>query len=343
MWPFSLIYLVIVNVRNWLYEKQVFRSINLEKKVISVGNLTTGGSGKTPMVELLALYLKKRGMNPAILSRGYGRRTHGIVVVSDGEKLAGLPKIGGDEPALLARHLPGIPVVVARDRVIAGQWAINRYGVDILLMDGGFQHRKLKRDADIVMLDATCAWGNGRVLPGGPLREPLRGLRRADLIIWTRTDETDVDKKNKAKVLSLSRAPVLASCHKPKGWRSLVEEKIYSLDLLTHQKVFGFAGIGNPESFKKKIDQLGIQLVGFAAFRDHHWYSRKEIDWIIEEAARAGADAIVTTEKDGIKVSFPIETEIPGYALMIELEIIDGIEQMNLFLDSVCESNGGGI
>jgi len=328
----SLLYRQTIKLRDRLYDTGVFKGRKLPGKVISIGNITVGGTGKTPMVILLANMLKKQGYLPAILSRGYGgKKKSPVNVVSDGAHLLMGYMEAGDEPVLSAKSVPGIPVLTGPKRILTGEFALETMGADVLILDDGFQHRRLGRDIDIVLLDAARPFGNGRLLPRGPLRESTEALKRADIIVWTGGDN-DMDEKygyDGVPPRSLTSvcpwcdsAPVFRGYHRPKYLTQAATGKTYPPEYLNGKKVCAFAGIGSPESFRKTLESLGGRVVAFIPFPDHHHYHRKDITVIRGTAAGSTAETIVTTEKDGIKLAeFPSFLE-DIFFLHIEMEIV---------------------
>jgi tetraacyldisaccharide 4'-kinase len=288
--------------RNHLYDREILRQERLPRPVISVGNLTVGGTGKTPTVILLANLLKGAGRRPAILSRGYGGNAKAPVnVVSDGNRTILGWREAGDEPVLIARSAPGVPVLTGPKRILTGRAAVERLGADLLILDDAFQHRALFRDLDIVLLDAAHPFGNGRLLPGGPLREPPASLARAHIFIRTGAEKDPTEPFG-----GDSDLPSFRGIHRPQG---LVEGKtgrILPPDSLQGIKVCAFAGIGRPEAFRTSLVALGAEVVSFRGFPDHHPYGPQELDDLRRLAGTTGADRIVTTEKDGVRLSdFP--------------------------------------
>jgi tetraacyldisaccharide 4'-kinase len=297
----SLPYGGIVAARNCLYDRGVFKQRKLPRPVISVGNLTAGGTGKTPTVIHIAHLLKDRGYLPAVLSRGYGGSANAPVnVVSDGNRIRMGWREAGDEPILIARAAPGIPVLTGSRRLLTGRAAVETFGADVLILDDAFQHRSLFRDIDIVLLDAARPFGNGFLLPRGPLREPTDSLRRADILLRTG------DAENGESLREAASLPSFRAIHKPQGLVAGGTERIETVAALLGQKVFAFAGIGSPEAFRRSLMELGAAVVGFRAFPDHHPYDLSDIENIRRLAAGSGAVRIVTTEKDGIRLAdFP--------------------------------------
>ncbi len=297
----SLPYRSSVAARNRLYDRGLLRQEKLPCPVVSVGNLTVGGTGKTPTVILLATMLREKGRRPAVLSRGYGGSGQArINTVSDGKRILTEWRQSGDEPVLIAGAVPGVPVLTGPRRILTGRVAVERFGADVLILDDAFQHRALFRDLDIVMLDAARPFGNGCLLPRGPLREPQEALHRAHLLI--RTGGTGKE----APPQGVPPLPIFRGLHRP---RELVEAATgcaLPLTELRGVKVYAFAGIGSPEAFRQSLTALGAEVVAFRAFPDHHPYTLHDLEALRRQAGESGAGRIVTTEKDGIRLAdFP--------------------------------------
>lgn len=307
------IYGSITTARNRLYEKGVFDSFHLGARTISVGNITTGGTGKTPLVAYIAEHFAARGEVVCILTRGYGRQDpKKRVVVSDGKEILAKAIDAGDEPYEQAERLLGKSIVISdADRVSAGEWARKAFGVTLFVLDDGFQHRRLKRDIDIVCIDATNPFGGGHMLPKGLLREPLASLKRASAVVITRTDLVSEDQLAELRRKISDLAP---------GGEIFASANQLILDgSVLNNNVFAFCGLGNPKAF---FDQLAryAKVCGTHAFRDHHRYKQSDI-WSIESEARAaGADLLLTTAKDAVKLS-DLKFEIPYFTARIQLEI----------------------
>ncbi|MBN1541462.1 tetraacyldisaccharide 4'-kinase [candidate division KSB1 bacterium] len=295
LWPFSLLYAGVIDLRNALYDRGILRVHHLACRVISVGNLSVGGTGKTPTVQYLARRLQQHGKAVAVLSRGYGRESRGMVMVSDGQRMLADSRQGGDEPVMLAQTLPGIPVLVDRDRVRGGHFLEQRFHPDVILLDDGFQHRRLHRDVDIVTFCADSLWGNGFCLPAGPLRERRTHLNRADLI-W-------LNGKTPAH-FSLDRVPQKT----PRLFadyevEALVGQKSrWPVDILRGERVLAFCGIARPNRFRDQLRLLGVEIRVFRSFSDHYAYSLLDIEALEHQAAQFGCTWIVTTEKDWNKL-----------------------------------------
>ncbi|HQI48082.1 MAG TPA: tetraacyldisaccharide 4'-kinase, partial [bacterium] len=270
LWPLSRLYGRAVNRRNRRYDSGAAPIWRLECPVISVGNIVTGGTGKTPTVIFLARWLQKRGKRICILSRGYRRRSRGRVLVSDGERIQVTAAEAGDEPLLLAQQLPGVAVVVEADRVAAGRWALGMLGPDIILLDDGFQHRRLHRDLDIVTFKGLQDFGNGWLLPAGPLREDLAGLNRADLLWFN------------GPAAALRTGPLEAWQEKPQVEAGLAITGCNNMENRALEKTEGvrailFCGLADPEGFLQTARMTGLQIVRFFRYPDHHAYRYRDI------------------------------------------------------------------
>jgi tetraacyldisaccharide 4'-kinase len=288
----ALAFGVAVRLRNRWYDRPgAVRRAPLP--VISVGNLTVGGTGKTPLVACLARWLLAEGSRPAIVSRGYGGRAgRGPLVVSIGSGPLCPPEACGDEPFLLARALDGVAVVVGSDRWAAARCAATR-GANVVLLDDGFQHRRLARELDVVLLDAAAPLGSGRLLPAGPLREPPSALARADVVIATRTPRgATLEALEQLVRRHNPRAPLLGADHRIVGFVDVDGRPV-----VAPRSAVAFCGIGNPQRFRDDLLQHGIELLAFRAYPDHHPYAERELAELAELAERDGA-FLVTTEKD---------------------------------------------
>jgi tetraacyldisaccharide 4'-kinase len=319
------IYGKVMEARNLLYDRGVFDSFDLGARTISVGNITTGGTGKTPLVGYIARELAARGERVCILTRGYGRRDAGKrVLVSDGETVLVDAATGGDEPVELANRLIGKSIVIAdADRVAAGEWAKCNFGVTAFILDDGFQHRRARRSLDIVCIDADDPYGGGAVLPAGRLREPLANLSRANIIVVI---GSGLDNSYDGLSSELKRiAPNAHIFEAEKAVSKIVEiTELFSGDEQRPLKGRGFAfcGLGRPENFYAKLSHEQIDVVGTETFADHHNYTQADITDIESDARSAGAGHLLTTVKDAVKLS-GLEFKMPCYAAEIELRIYE--------------------
>jgi len=298
-------YLGAVWLRRWLYSKGILSTTHLPCKVISVGNVVMGGSGKTPAVIAIARMLKERSdLRIAVLSRGYHSKTRNPAVVSDGAKILLDSAEAGDEPYLLSQSLPGIPVLIGKDRVETGFMAVHRWNSQIIILDDGFQYLRLARDIDIVTMDATRPFGLEHALPRGYLREPLSALNRADLILLTRVDQCENLGFVRDRLTQIAPSvPVCESIHKPRSLRSLDTGQEMGLGTVKDEKVLAVCGIANPLSFAETLRSLGVEEVELLSFPDHHEYPPSSIEIIQQRAKELGIEIIITTEKDVMKLS----------------------------------------
>ncbi len=315
--------------RRSLYGAGILASCSLPRPVVSVGNLTAGGSGKTPHVRFLAGWLSGEGVRVAILSSGYGRKTGGVLWASGGEGCARgtaeEAKRVGDEPAFLASILPGVPVLVGESRFAAGTECLRAIDVDAFLLDDGFQHLSLRRDADILLVDAGRRLGNGRTLPFGPLREPPDHARFADALVVTRCDTADHGREAAAVVPFPPDRPVAFSRIVP---RTLVDRNGKESPLPPAEtEVAAFSGIARNEQFADSLRNCGFLVRTFLGFRDHHPYRQSDLESI---RAAAGGLPVVTTEKDMIRL--PAEVPFPVAALRVEVSFLSGWEELSRFL-----------
>lgn len=337
----SIVYGFVAQARLWLFEHGILQRYPLGCQVISVGNITAGGTGKTPMVEYLARVLQSRGRRVAILSRGYRRkeeslgkkvRRHGIVrrvplVVSDGHQLRLDCEHSGDEPYMLASNLEGVVVLVDKDRVNSGRYAVRTFGCDTLILDDGFQYQRLRHRMDLVLVDRGNPFGNGNVLPRGILREPLRNLRRARFICITKVRGRDTDAL-RAQIRQLNPEAGLMECdHEPCLLRHAFTREPLSLEALRGARIFSVAGIASPASFDTSLEDLGATILGRHHFADHHRFSKEEVEELVQEAASLGASMLVTTEKDAVRMPSLDSLAVPIYFLRIEIHFISGQDE----------------
>jgi tetraacyldisaccharide 4'-kinase len=320
MHPLSVVYGQVVRFRRHWYERHPHRQQQLGCPVISVGNLVIGGSGKTPIVALVAATLRDAGYRPAILSRGYRRRgTEDVVVVSDGRAVIAAVDRSGDEPQMLARRLPGVPVVVSADRYRAGVLARERLGANALILDDGFQHLRVARTVDLLLVSPADV--RERVMPEGHLREPLDAARRADALLVTGQD--DGDRTALARELGTRHAFGVRTSFLPlqtvHPFGTPVDRPV--------RRVLAMAAIARPERFLSALRALGFSVEHEIVFRDHHWFTPADLRRAEAAAEAAGADAIVTTEKDAVR----IEPLPPGTVPVVFMPIAVHVEPAEAF------------
>jgi tetraacyldisaccharide 4'-kinase len=343
LFALSYLYRGIVTLRVSCFRSNVFRSHRIGCPVVSVGNLTVGGTGKTPVVEKLARDLAARGRKVAILSRGYksvrrrGQSAAGTSarVVTEGGALPLDSKAAGDEPFMLAKNLRGVAVVVDKDRVECGRHAVATLGSDLLILDDGLQYLKLHRRFDVVLIDREAPFGNEFLLPRGTLREPPGHLRRATHILITKCDGSDLSALH-ARIRKYNRtAPIIECRHRPVELQDLSTGEIIPLQSLRGLRAGALSAIASPESFEQGLRRLGVQLELTQSFADHHRYSRREIDRFLKRCTRRGVSCVLTTEKDAVRMPRLLNQELPIRYLRIEIEILRGHDHWERMIDAL--------
>lgn len=326
----AVIYALVQRVRAGLYRLGIFKTRRLGCRVISVGNLTLGGTGKTPTVMMVADTLRRQGFKPAILSRGYGGQSGEFVnVVNDGQQTLLSPEMVGDEPVMMAQRLKDIPVLTGRIRYETGKYAMEQFGVDVLILDDGYQHLPLHRDLNILLCDATRPFGNGVVFPAGVLREPLSAMDRADVICLTRCREDS--QTDRVDACNLKQVPVIKTGLRVQSVIELSSGKETGIETVQHQPAAAFCGIAHPLDFFRTLEQVPVQIVNQNYYSDHHDYSIDDLKTIENRAKQAGAKFIVTTEKDAVKLR-GYTFSLPVYAVRIALEVLEGQEEWDQLL-----------
>jgi tetraacyldisaccharide 4'-kinase len=311
--PLSSIYGVAVRARNALYDRRRLRPRRLDGPVVSVGNLSAGGSGKTPFVMLLGELLKSRGVKFDVLSRGYGRKSRGVLLVDPG----GLPQQFGDEPLLIARRLQ-VPVIVGEDRYEAGRFAESRFGAQLHLLDDGFQHRGLARDFDIVLVTPQDA--SDRLLPAGRLREPLSTLRRADAVVLASGASEDAFSLQEKSVWRVKRG--------------IIAEGIPARPVV-------FCGIARPQNFLLQLSAANVEPAAQAFYRDHHAYNEKDVRELLEVRQRSEAGGFVTTEKDAVNLGPYLSALAPLAVVPVRMELVDAANGIDTMLRKIEERRRG--
>ncbi len=319
--PLAALYGGAVSVRLSAYRQGFLRVHRAARPVLSVGNLAAGGTGKTPFVGWLARELLARGTRPAILTRGYGRASHGLVVVSDGAGTLASVRASGDEAAALARSLPRIPIVADSDRVAAARRVEELVpDVGVHLLDDGFSHVALARDLDVVLLDATAPDAGGALLPEGRLREPLSSLARADLVVVTKCEQADPAAARAVANRWAPGTPVYHARTRVLGIQDDSGDEVRAEDL-PGQTLVAVAGLARPEAFFATLASLGIAPASAVTFRDHHPYGPHAIGRIEKAAEESGATAVVTTEKDAVKLEGRIR--LPLFRVAVEMAVTE--------------------
>ncbi|MEI6563390.1 MAG: tetraacyldisaccharide 4'-kinase [bacterium] len=343
----------IVRLRHLLYDHGILRHHTLGCQVISIGNLTVGGTGKTPVVEVFARTLQKRGRKVAILSRGYKKKEPPILkrltqkvlmreartpprIVSDGRNLLLDSAFGGDEPYMLASNLSDVAVLVDKDRVKSGRYAISRFGCDTLILDDGFQYLSLRHHVEIVLIDSKNPFANGYMLPRGLLREDVKMLSRAHYIFITKCDGSE-NTALKADIRLLnSKAEMIECTHRARYLKNIFTTAREELAFLKGRAVVALSGIAAPGGFEKELEHLGAHLTQRVQFMDHHRYTQQEIIEVINNARSSGAEAIITTEKDAVRFPRLDRCDLSIYFLRVDIELLSGTEDFNACIARIC-------
>lgn len=349
----SSLYRVGVQVRLFLWNYRIFRDHTLGCRVVSIGNLTVGGTGKTPVVEVFARALAARGRRVAILSRGYKSTPRPLwqrlyerfsfrddlfppKVVSDGQSLLLDSEQAGDEPYMLASNLKNVVVLVDKDRVKAGRYAIRRFGCDTLLLDDGFQYLALKNRIDVCLVDRKNPFGNHYLLPRGTLREPLANLARAHYILITKCNGRGSKALRSALRRFNPKAEIIECAHQPLYLQDVFTGERVELERLRGLNVAAISGIAVPESFEDGLRALGAHVIYAKRYADHHRYTQQEILNMINRSVRRGAQAILTTEKDAVRFPKIDRRDLPIYFLRVEIRIIAGAKDFHEAVARIC-------
>lgn len=356
----SKVFTGAVKLRRSLYSVRILRDSTLGVQVIAVGNLTVGGTGKTPVVEKFARALQDAGRKVAILSRGYRSRPKPLRqrladklllredttpprIVSDGRSLLLDSETAGDEPYMLASNLRDVVVLVDKDRVKAGRYAVEQFGCDTLLLDDGFQYWKLAgRRTDVVLVDAQQPFGNGHLLPRGTLREPPSHLARASVIFLTKVDRSSPERSRqidglRERISQLNQRAELVECqHHPLYFEDVFTGEIHGLEVLHNRKVASLSGIAQPESFESKLVELGAQIVLARRFADHHRFSQQEVLDAINRGKKRGAELLVTTQKDAVRFPKIDRRDLPIYFMRVEIKITAGATGFDEAVRRIC-------
>ncbi|MGA2028669.1 MAG: tetraacyldisaccharide 4'-kinase [Verrucomicrobiota bacterium] len=349
----SKIFQVAVKARRWLYNARILRDKTLGVQVIAIGNLTVGGTGKTPVVEKFARELRDAGRTVAILSRGYRSKpppfhvwlTNKIFlredqtpprVVSDGKSLLLDSEMAGDEPYMLASNLKDVVVLVDKDRVKSGRYAIEKFGCDTLLLDDGFQYWKLRgRRHDVVLIDRQQPFGNEHLLPRGTLREPPSHLARAHTIFITKSDGNT--SALRGRILKLNSGAAIIECvHHPLYLEDVFTAERKNLDFIRGKKIASLSGIAQPESFEQGLVKLGGDLVYSKRFADHHRFSQQEVLNVINRSKKRQAETIITTQKDAVRFPKIDRRDLPIYFMRVEIQIVSGANDFQDCVRKIC-------
>ena len=352
LWCLSKVFQFVVCLRYVFYDIGVLRRFPLGCQVISIGNVTAGGTGKTPVTEIFARELTKAGRKVAILSRGYRRKEapwwqrifknviEKPVVVSDGRQILVDAATGGDEPYMLAANLPGVCVLVDRNRVKSGRYAISHFGCDTLLLDDGFQYQRLKHSHEVVLVDSTNPIGNGHMLPRGILREPAKHLKRADVVFITKCSGDQSDVRRLVQRYN-PRAEIIECRHAPRLLKDVWSREELPLEWLKGKTLTTLSGIAVPQGFENSLRKLGARVIWCERYADHHRYDASEIIFALNKTADMHAEALITTEKDAVRFPRLEKTPVPCYYLRVDIEIISGAENFAAAVDHICNIGQG--
>jgi len=343
LWPLEALFGGVVALRGLAYRRRWLLVTVAPAPVISVGNVAVGGAGKTPVTHAIATRLAARGRRVAILSRGYGAVRTDPRVVADGERVLLSAEAGGDEPVLLARRLPGVRVLCGPRRAELATLATATLGADTLLLDDGFQHRALARDLDVVVLDAANPFGNGHLLPVGPNREPRRALGRAGLVWLSRADQALPEQLERLRVLAFratGRGPV-ESRHAPLDLLDGTLSRSRGLAAVRGKRVLLLSGLARPGSFRRTVEGLGAEVVAERRHPDHHRFTAADLDGARAAADAAGAEWIVTTEKDAVRLPAAWGAEPRLAVVRIEAELLAGEATLQAVLDAALSAGDG--
>lgn len=352
----SYLFSGIVQLRLWLYRNRILRDQPLGCLVVVVGNLTVGGTGKTPIVEKFARALHDRGRKVAILSRGYKSKAPPLWkkwwfwmnhtedapprIVSDGQKVLLDSEVAGDEPFMLARNLPGVVVLVDKDRVKAGAYAIKHFGCDTLVLDDGFQYLPLKGRLNLLLVDKTNPFGNGYLLPRGILREPIKHLKRASYVFLTKSKGVRDDELEAMIRRFNPDAEIIECAHKPQYLQRIDNGERLPLSTLAGKRIGVFSGIAAPESFEAFLRETGAKLDYTRRFLDHHRFTSEDLQAVFAQALAAGVELLITTEKDAVRLDATWEIPVPCYYLRLEIEILRGAKDFDEAVGKICFSRG---
>ena len=336
--PFSWLYGLIVRLRVTLYRLGVLSRRKLPCRVISIGNLTVGGTGKTPVVIAIVSALLERGVRVGVLSRGYRRSgSHAMVIVSDGHKVLVGPDEGGDEPVLIAHRCPRAVVAVGADRFQLGQWMLSQFQLDVLVLDDGFQHVGLDRDIDLLLLDAGAGTNLRHLLPAGRLREPLAAASRASALVLTRCDHPQAGGEILSRLAEagVPARPTVRLRFFTEAMRDLGGRPLGTLVQLKGRRGVILCALANPQSLRRDVEGLGVTVVETCLWPDHHTYTRTDVEVVLETVRQSSAEVVLTTEKDAVKlagVAMGGSLEPMIHVLRLGVEVLEGQRDLDRML-----------
>lgn len=332
MFPLSIVYGVIVELRNFCFNSNLFKIIKFKIPVISIGNIITGGSGKTPFTMLCIKLFSSTDKNMVVISRGYGRRSSGVQIVSNGKGKILSAEHGGDEPVMIAKRFPQLPVIVSEKRKLGIEAAIRLFQSDIIILDDAFQHRWVSRNVDLVLINGGRLLNRERLLPLGNLREGIRNLRRASIVMMS-DPCPDLKDQNINHIRKYHQGPIYSCNFGPQDIVNSELKRIGNVDALRDQKVYAFTGIAHPERFEKMLSDLDIFISRFDQFSDHKYYSKSLMQKIKQQAEKLKCNYILTTEKDMVK----LDVEIFRNFNLVALRIKGSLENEEEFVKNISQ------
>ena len=332
LYPISIVYRFLIFIRNQLFTNNLLNKKLLPCKVISVGNISVGGSGKTPMVEYLSRHFQKKGNNVGIISRGYKRKSKETLIVTDGKTKPDSWEKFGDEPYFLAHNLNNIPIIVSQSKYKAGMLLVNNFNTEIIILDDGFQHRSLHRDLDIVLINSKEKYENHKLLPIGQLREPFYNINRSDLIIFTKSNLYKPNTYLINKIEKMKLSYIFSKIIYDDNMITISGEKIKT-NIINGENIYIISALGDSKGFEKTIKKTGAIIKGHKKFPDHHSYNTKDIQKVKKSAIESNAKFLITTEKDLVKIK-NYNGEIPLCALKIRF-IVEQKKELESYLNEI--------
>jgi len=333
----SKLFSAAVAIRNQVYDLGLRSVHHVNAPVISVGNISVGGSGKTPLVELLVEYLHSQKLKAAVVTRGYKRASKGIVVVSDGNSKICSPKIGGDEPVQMARKFPGLVVIADANRVRGCRFALEHFHIDTIILDDAYQHRRCHRDLNIVVIDASYPAHEQRLLPAGRLREPFKNLSRTDIVILSKCGMHESYDNLVHDIRAFTSVLIATTQFIPIALRRIGSDEIFPVDFLRENSVVSLCGIGSPGTFRKTMEALNVHSVDHTTFADHHFFTSVELSTLADKVKDLAPPLLLTTEKDAIRLSEfrHFAASVPIYYPLMHVEFLTHKDEFFRSINSI--------
>ncbi|MEK7818523.1 MAG: tetraacyldisaccharide 4'-kinase [Bacteroidota bacterium] len=300
--PLSWLYEIVITLRNWFYDYGIFTIHKFDATIISVGNITVGGTGKTPIIEFIAKYLLSKNKKVAVVSRGYKRKSSGQVVVSNGKKILVDSNISGDESMQMAKNNSNLVVIVDEKRYRGVETAKYNYNCDYILLDDGFQHRAVERNCNLVLIDGTKSIDEMNLIPAGEAREKFSSFKRSDAIIITKCQSLSEKTFVIDKIREVSTSPIFTTKENIISFYNLTKNKFQNINRLKNKSIIAFCGIANPEYFKANLEDIEISVLKLISFNDHHFYQKDDLKYILKSLQECNVKYVITTEKDAVKL-----------------------------------------